>query len=178
MELTINLFKILIPFCRRMWSWPWSVRRCCEGVEHVCQPRGDSRHQPRVHRLAETKQLGHAPGRHRQNGRRLPVHLSNPRICSKVTNNCRVLNFCALMHYSLMPIRRHVPINSHASRYWKCHDPINRHTYKGICNTIALQYVGARLFLSTVPLEALQNYVLIQLIVTSRLIFWEKNRVK
>ena len=36
--------------------------------------------------------------------------------------------------YSLVPIRRHVPINSHASRHWKSHNPIKRHTYKVICN--------------------------------------------
>ena len=31
-------------------------------------------------------------------------------------------------------IRRHVPISSHASRHWKSHNAIKRHTYKGICN--------------------------------------------
>ena len=35
--------------------------------------------------------------------------------------------------------------------------------------------IGARLFLSKVPLEVLQNWVFIQL---TRLIFWEKYRVK
>ena len=36
--------------------------------------------------------------------------------------------------YSLVPIKRHVLINRHASRHWTSHGPIKRHAYKGICN--------------------------------------------
>ena len=43
--------------------------------------------------------------------------------------------------YSLVPIRRHVPINSHASRHWKSHNPIKRHTYKGICNGCYFDFI-------------------------------------
>ena len=60
--------------------------------------------------------------------------------------------------YSLVPIRRHVPIN--------------RHTYKGI------YAIGARLFLSKVPLEVLQNWLLIQLIVMPHILGKVQGQIK
>ena len=60
--------------------------------------------------------------------------------------------------YSLLPSRRQVPITSHASRHWKSHNPIKDTPTK-------VYAIGAKLILSKVPLEVLQNWVLIQLIV-------------
>jgi len=66
------------------------------------------------------------------------------------------------VNISLVPIRRHVPINSHASRQWESHNLIKRHTY--------VYAIGAKLVLSEVPLKVLQNWVLIQLIVTPQIL--------
>ena len=59
------------------------------------------------------------------------------------------------IRYSLVPIRRHVQISSHAPSQLKIHNTIKRHS----------AIIGAKFFLSKVPLEVLQNWVLIQLIV-------------
>ena len=52
--------------------------------------------------------------------------------------------------YSLVPIRRHVPNNSHASRHWKVTIQLKDAPTK-------VYAIGTKLFLSKVPLEVLQN---------------------
>ena len=53
----------------------------------------------------------------------------------------------------MVPIRRHVPISSHAS--W--HEKV---TIQLIDTPTKVYAIGAKLFLSKVPLEVLQNWVL------------------
>ena len=61
--------------------------------------------------------------------------------------------------YSLVPIRRHVPINSHASRHWKSHDPIKRHTYKGICNRCWVVFIkGAPRSASKLSIDPIHSH--------------------
>ena len=73
--------------------------------------------------------------------------------------------------YSLVPIRRHVLINRHASRHWKV-------TIQLIDTPTKVYAIGAWLFLSKVPLEVLQNWVLILLIVTPHILGKVQGQIK
>ena len=84
-----------------------------------------------------------------------------------ITIACDVFHFVLCwvkIIYSLVPIRRHVPINRHTSRHWKSHTPIKRHTYKGLYNRCNFVFIkGAPRSaskLSTDPIKRHGSYFL------------------
>ena len=75
------------------------------------------------------------------------------------------------MRYLLVPIRRNVP-------FIGTPQGIEKVTLQLIDTPTKVYAIGARLFLSKVPLEVLQNWVLIQLIVTPHILGKVQGQIK
>ena len=64
------------------------------------------------------------------------------------------------MAQSLVPIRRHVPINRHVSGHSTGHGSIKRHTYKGICNRcyVVILIKGAQRSCSKLSIDPIKSH--------------------